>query len=128
VTAFEHLPVALRRLRIERRFTQAELAAKAGLSRSRLSSFERGVARPPLPTLERLLATLGADAAMLAEFLASAAAAPPEARRRRYRKPVVSVDPPSYPQDALSGLGSLFEAVAKEALQLPRSRSQPLGR
>jgi transcriptional regulator with XRE-family HTH domain len=51
----------VRRLRVERGFTQAALATKAGCSRSLIQQIENGTRIPPLPLRERLSAALGAE-------------------------------------------------------------------
>jgi len=51
----------VRRLRTERGFTQAALAAKAGCSRSLIQQIENGTRIPPLPLRERLSLALGQE-------------------------------------------------------------------
>ncbi|MEV0298389.1 helix-turn-helix domain-containing protein [Nocardia sp. NPDC050710] len=51
----------VRRLRVERGYTQATLAAKAGCSRSLVQQIENGTRVPPLPLRERLSLALGEE-------------------------------------------------------------------
>ena len=58
LSAFAGLGPALRRLRLRRGLSQRELARRAGVTRSMISSYERGTNLPSLPTLDRLLGAL----------------------------------------------------------------------
>jgi transcriptional regulator with XRE-family HTH domain len=49
---------AIQRLRVERRLTQEELAAKAGITRGYLARLETGRHEPTLTTLQRLAKAL----------------------------------------------------------------------
>ena len=73
--AFAGLGPALRRLRLRRGLSQRELATRAGVTRPMISSYERGTNLPSLPTLDRLLGSLGLCPADLIEAI--------EARGRR---------------------------------------------
>ncbi|WP_054811635.1 helix-turn-helix domain-containing protein [Nocardia arizonensis] len=57
----ESIGELVRRLRVERGFTQASLAAKAGCSRSLVQQIENGTRVPPLPLRERLSLALGEE-------------------------------------------------------------------
>jgi transcriptional regulator with XRE-family HTH domain len=57
----EHLPDILRRLRHERRLSQATLAARAGLRQQDVSLLERGLRPSRLVDLDRLARALGVD-------------------------------------------------------------------
>jgi transcriptional regulator with XRE-family HTH domain len=61
----ERLATRLRRLRHARRLTQAQLAAKAGLSREYLARLETARQDPTLSTLEKLAKALRVTAAEL---------------------------------------------------------------
>lgn len=50
---------ALRRLRAERGFSQAEISRRSGLSTSRMSRYESGETEPSLSSLKRILDALG---------------------------------------------------------------------
>lgn len=114
MSIFEHLPGALRWLRIQRKLTQADLARRVDLSRSRLSAYERGDSAPPLATLDRILTALPADTSDLVAAL-EVAAMEPGVARRRYRPSSTSEAPAGHPERALTGLRCFLEAVAIEA-------------
>ncbi|MBH0778909.1 helix-turn-helix domain-containing protein [Nocardia bovistercoris] len=57
----ESIGELVRRLRLERGFTQAALAARAGCSRSLVQQIENGTRVPPLPLRERLSLALGEE-------------------------------------------------------------------
>lgn len=50
---------AIRQARLDAKFSQVDLAARAGTSQPALARYETGAALPTLPTLERLLAACG---------------------------------------------------------------------
>ncbi len=54
----DHEPAALRRLRVERGLSQAEVAAAAGTSAGHLSELERGTRNPSPALLGRLAEVL----------------------------------------------------------------------
>jgi ribosome-binding protein aMBF1 (putative translation factor) len=58
--AFE-LGAAVRELRLERDWSQAELAAAAGMTQSAVARFEAGGTIPTLPVLVRIARALDAD-------------------------------------------------------------------
>lgn len=58
--AFE-LGAAVRELRVERGWSQAELAAAAGMTQSAVARFESGGTVPTLPVLGRVAQALDAD-------------------------------------------------------------------
>jgi transcriptional regulator with XRE-family HTH domain len=58
---FAELGTTLRSLRESAGLTQAELARRAGLGKSRLSKYESGKELPKLASLEKLLRVLGAE-------------------------------------------------------------------
>ncbi len=58
---FAELGTTLRTLRESAGLTQAELARRAGLGKSRLSKYESGKELPKLASLEKLLRVLGAE-------------------------------------------------------------------
>jgi ribosome-binding protein aMBF1 (putative translation factor) len=58
--AFE-LGAAVRELRLERGWSQAELAAAAGMTQSAVARFEAGGTIPTLPVLGRIARALDAD-------------------------------------------------------------------
>ncbi|WP_306360456.1 helix-turn-helix transcriptional regulator [Nocardia sp. CC227C] len=60
----ERIGELVRRLRIERGYTQASLAAKADCSRSLIQQIENGTRIPPLPLRERLSLALGEELPM----------------------------------------------------------------
>lgn len=49
----------IRRIRLERKFSQEALALKAGIARSYMSGLERGVRNPTVTVLARLAKVLG---------------------------------------------------------------------
>ncbi|HEY6322155.1 MAG TPA: helix-turn-helix transcriptional regulator [Thermoanaerobaculia bacterium] len=53
---------AIRRLRLERGLMGKQLASRAGISMPMLSRYEHGHQHPTLPTLVKLLRTLGCSA------------------------------------------------------------------
>jgi XRE family transcriptional regulator, regulator of sulfur utilization len=55
----------VRRLRLERKMTQEELAQKAGINRSYLGSVERGGRRTSMENIARLAKALGVSADVL---------------------------------------------------------------
>jgi len=59
------LGAAIKVIRTERRLTQAELAAKAGLDLRYLGSIERGMGNPTVRVLQKIADALGVDAASL---------------------------------------------------------------
>jgi transcriptional regulator with XRE-family HTH domain len=61
--AFE-LGAAVRALREQRGWSQAELARAAGMTQPAVARFEAGGTVPTLPVLERLANALGADLAV----------------------------------------------------------------
>lgn len=77
MSVFDGLGPALRRLREAARLTQAEVAARSGISQSRLSHYENGRRLPGLTTLDRLLICYAADAEALGRALKEAHGAPP---------------------------------------------------
>jgi ribosome-binding protein aMBF1 (putative translation factor) len=58
--AFE-LGAAVRELRVARKWSQAELAAAAGMTQSAVARFEAGGTTPTLPVLSRIAGALDAD-------------------------------------------------------------------
>jgi len=60
---------ALRNMRQARGMNQTELANATGIRRSNLSSYERGVTRPNLETMDLILGALQADLTDLANAL-----------------------------------------------------------
>lgn len=80
---FGGLGPALRGFRIERGWTQVELADRAGVSKSMLSLYEGGRRQPHLNTLGRLLDTLGVQLGELALRLGEH---PPASNRRGPRR------------------------------------------
>jgi len=58
---FDKVGPAIRALRIDRHWSQRELARRAQVTDALLSSYERGRKVPSLPNLGRLLDALGAD-------------------------------------------------------------------
>lgn len=125
MSAFEHLPRALRSLRISRRLTQRGLARAAGISRSHLSKFERGVARPPLPTLDKLLIVLDADATEFFHAMVAAGGTPRATPHSRYRAPERLESPDGRPEATLAGFQFLLESMAREtALRAAERRSE----
>jgi ribosome-binding protein aMBF1 (putative translation factor) len=58
--AFE-LGAAVRELRLARKWSQAELAAAAGMTQSAVARFESGGTVPTLPVLGRIAGALDAD-------------------------------------------------------------------
>lgn len=56
---FAGIGPALRGLRVERGLTQAQVAERAGVSKTMLSLYERDRVRPHLDTLGRILDALG---------------------------------------------------------------------
>jgi transcriptional regulator with XRE-family HTH domain len=60
---------ALRRLRAERGFSQAEISRRSGLSTSRMSRYEAGETEPSLTSLKRILDALGVSLTELDEAL-----------------------------------------------------------
>lgn len=60
----------LRRLRQEKLLTQDELAKEAGVSRVTISSYERGVDKPPSTAhIRRVAAALGVEARDIVEII-----------------------------------------------------------
>ncbi|WP_159011381.1 helix-turn-helix transcriptional regulator [Bradyrhizobium sp. S69] len=55
----------LRKLRLERGWSQEDLAAEAGMRQALVSAIEVGAANPTLTSLEKLAATLGITLAEL---------------------------------------------------------------
>jgi len=55
----------LRRLRLERALSKADLATEAGLRQALISAIEVGTANPTLESLDRLASALGIDLAAL---------------------------------------------------------------
>jgi transcriptional regulator with XRE-family HTH domain len=53
---------ALRRLRLERRLGQKQVAARAGITRPMLSRYEHGQQHPSLPNLVKVLRALDCSA------------------------------------------------------------------
>jgi len=60
VSAFDGLGEGLRRLRARRGLRQSDLSERARISKPQISKIERGVQRPNIETLERLLDALPA--------------------------------------------------------------------
>jgi transcriptional regulator with XRE-family HTH domain len=71
-----NLETRLRRLRLERSLTIAQLAAKAGVSSGMISQIERGTTNPSIRTLQRLRAALGVNLWEVLDQDADADAAP----------------------------------------------------
>lgn len=65
----QSLGEALRNMRQARGMNQTELANATGIRRSNLSSYERGVTRPNLETMDLILGALQADLTDLANAL-----------------------------------------------------------
>jgi transcriptional regulator with XRE-family HTH domain len=76
----DRLGVAMRVLRARRQLTQAEVAARAGVTPNLVSRLESGTANPTFTTLGRVVAGLGASGEELA-------AAIEEASERQQRSP-----------------------------------------
>ena len=55
----EHFPVVLRRLRADRGYTQAQLAARCGLACATIESWEQGRRTPKWPQIVTLASALG---------------------------------------------------------------------
>jgi transcriptional regulator with XRE-family HTH domain len=66
---FDHIGRAIRALRVERHWSQRDLARRARTTSALLSSYERGRKLPSLPSLGRLLDALGADLHQLEDQL-----------------------------------------------------------
>lgn len=66
---FDNIGRAIRALRVERHWSQRELARRARVTDALLSSYERGRKTPSLPSLGKLLDALGADLAQLEDHL-----------------------------------------------------------
>lgn len=67
MTLAEKFSINLTRIRAQKKLTQEQLAAKAGISVSYVSMLQRGQRSPPLATLETIAAALGvAPVALLA--------------------------------------------------------------
>lgn len=60
MSAFEGLGEGLRRLRTRRGMRQSDLSERARISKPQISKIERGIQRPNIDTLERLLDALPA--------------------------------------------------------------------
>ncbi|HEX2253141.1 MAG TPA: helix-turn-helix transcriptional regulator [Thermoanaerobaculia bacterium] len=60
---------ALRRLRKARALRQADLAARAGVTKAMISSYEAGRTQSSLASLDKILAALGASLYELAQVL-----------------------------------------------------------
>lgn len=108
---FEPLPQALRLLRLRQRLTQADLARAAGVSKQRIGEFERGVARPRLDLLDRLLLVLHVDALELAETLQQVREKAPHPSRR-YRGPRRCGTPPGDPATSIVAFDRLLQSLA----------------
>jgi transcriptional regulator with XRE-family HTH domain len=61
MSMFEGLPLALRILRHRADLTQLQVAERAGMGKSTISSYERGANLPSTEGLEKILAGLGAS-------------------------------------------------------------------
>jgi transcriptional regulator with XRE-family HTH domain len=67
MTPIETVARRIRQLRDRRQWTQAHLAAKAGISRGYLARLETGRQDPTLTTLEKLAKALGVRTSRLLE-------------------------------------------------------------
>jgi putative transcriptional regulator len=63
----ERFPMRLKQLRARRKLSQADLAAKVGLSREYIARLETGHHDPPLSTLHQLAKALKVTAGELVE-------------------------------------------------------------
>ncbi len=75
-----HFAENLRRCRVWRRHSQAELAARAGISAKYVGELERDERHPTLPVVERLAGALEVDVAVLVGDPASRASSKAELR------------------------------------------------
>ena len=64
-----HFGGRLRCLRLKREWTLAELATRAGMSRTQVGRLERGESDPRLSAIQKLATALGVDAATLIQGL-----------------------------------------------------------
>lgn len=55
----------IKQLRIDKRFTQDELAAAIAVKRNHISDIERGIQRPPAETVRKIADVFGVDAAWI---------------------------------------------------------------
>lgn len=112
---FEGLPHALRSLRVRRKLTQSDLARAIGVSKQRIGDFERGVARPRLDLLDRMLVVLQVDALVLAETLRQVRQGPAVPLRRRCRRPLPGAARPLFhPRAALVAVHHLVQSLAQD--------------
>jgi transcriptional regulator with XRE-family HTH domain len=79
---FQGLDKALRWLRLQAHRKQRDVAQAAGITQAMLCSYEQGKRVPSLPSLEKILDTLGADLGRLAEVMALVADEPLPPMRR----------------------------------------------
>lgn len=107
---FERIPEFLRRLRLDHRLTQEELAERTGLSVSQLSRLEQGIRAPRLDTLGRLLESLDLT---FAEF------------SQRYLAFVQELDPHAHVEEP--GEGEELEDVAATVEKFTTSLRPMLG-
>jgi transcriptional regulator with XRE-family HTH domain len=80
-SVFDGLGRVLRDLRIEKGFTQVELAERAEISKSMLSLYETEKSKPHLNTLERLVAALDVSLVEVARRMEEASLREPSTRR-----------------------------------------------
>ena len=111
---FDALGPVLRELRIERGLTQAELAERAGSSKSMLSLYERGKQHPQLETLEKLLDALEVRLGELVTRLESWPAVGEAASARRGpRRSAPLVQRPEDPyEEAVSAATEVLQGIA----------------
>lgn len=113
--AFDALGPVLRELRIECGLTQAQLADRAGVSKSMLSLYERGKQRPHLDTLERLLDALGkglGDLVMRLESWPGVEEEPAARRGPRRHAPDRPIARRSLEREAMAAATEVLQGIA----------------
>lgn len=118
---FDRLGQALRQLRQERELRQYEVAERAGITRTMLSSYEAGKVMPHLATLASILEALDADLETLDRALRRAegrAELPAGPRARLEVAAGERAEPP--PRVEAQGRLEAITEFAARALELPR--------
>lgn len=129
-----HVGSALRRLRAERGYSQAEISRRSGLSTSRMSRYESGETEPSLSSLNRILDALGVSLSDLDSALESARSGfePPPEPDPDIGRPVLFLgilqELPADPQTRARLLPPELESALWEQLSVAESSRKDLAR
>jgi transcriptional regulator with XRE-family HTH domain len=128
VSVFAGVGPVLREVRLERRWTQEQLARRAGVSKSMISLYEMGRQRPQLDTLEKLLRALGLGVQELGRRLESLPNEQPELTSPWLLRGTAGRTPPRPLPPVIAGsLTEILHAMADLLRRALYAEPPPLG-